>query len=1107
MAFVKLYDNGHVYNGCCEHLNKETAKGYCLLEILNKMYRNNEQVIVNINNDGKITKKRFCDDNFEVMEIQPLEIKTPSQYLSSQNKGESIKILDVDVTVENALSILNMLYSKEGKGASNFDAEQIPTYNNESLFEAKLYVNLDGCSRDYYSEGYGRSKKIAKNECAFNVLKQMYENKEYITSTKRHILRNSLLRQCIKIENDDAIFKDLKALYNFLEINLPEFPIQENEFDSNYNIPINPKTFFSIKYFNEEIKKTFHENKKIDRGCSLKGWFPPKSNYNCWSNSYNDCGKFQGMELGEISRILLARENSKIGNEEIENTRIKLPVYMKQDEIIKTISENQAVLIKSNTGSGKSTQIAQFLLKNYILNGKGAEFNCIITQPRRLSAISLAKRVAEELGEKVGDSIGYCVRFDKVDPRPYGSIMYGTIGSILKKLSTSFRGVSHIILDEVHERSLETDFLLIILKKMMMYADLKVILMSATIDTKEFEDYIDDLKVIELKGTTYEIKDLYLDEFIQYYKIYPSRITPPLSFDSDINEWTFENIPKGRNISPLATYFANEIEKDDELPYEIIQKMVEASVNLMFESKNFGSILIFVPGWIEIINCLDSLSTSEMNKKFWLLPLHSNLPPEEQVAVFNSPPQNKIKIIVSTNIAESSITIDDVLYVIDSCKQKSQMIHHETATCIFKINWTSQDCMEQRKGRAGRLRQGYCYRLLTRKLFNSLPKHTEPEIKTAPLHSSVLEIKSLGLQDSYAFLNDGMEKIDERNIREAEEFLQQLSALDQYKNITHTGRILQRLPFSPDIAKCVLTGALFNMADPIAIISGFSSSSLSLFKSTLAPEVILGKSLELCGDFQSDHILPLVMVNKIREKGTDRANNELMEYINFGNIKYLESVEKQIISVLKNEFPHCVFNDYKNLDTSFSCAQMHVLISLLVKSCYPNIALQTGKKSLLDNEGFKVNSNRTSVISNEAYFFKERSPFVIYSQKVVTKFSMLKECSVVSPLHILLFGCSNVVYKGGSEILLDKKYTFEINPKFAQMIIFLKTIIDSLLQSLCTRGYLSEKELAIKHMVRNLVERICTMEYSINGRTFKVDKVMGITKVNFQEIGGITNWI
>uniref|UniRef100_A0A0K0FT04 ATP-dependent RNA helicase DHX36 n=1 Tax=Strongyloides venezuelensis TaxID=75913 RepID=A0A0K0FT04_STRVS len=795
------------------------------------------------------------------------------------------------------------------------------------------------------------------------------------------------------------------------------------------------------------------------------------------------------MEMSEISRILQDVESKKNKNEGMEKSRRKLPVYEK-----KMRSSNP-------TGSGKSTQVAQILLKHYITQGRGGKFNCIITQPRRLSAISLAKRVAQERYEKLGDSVGYCVRFDKVDPRPFGSILFGTVGTILKKLSSGFRGVSHIIVDEVHERSLETDLLLMFLKKMLLNGcKIKIILMSATVETHEFENFFEKIKVLEIEGRSYNINETYLDEIIQHFEIIPRCFVPPQDYDERRDFWSFNNRLDDSSIFPLAVYIAELVEENKEIPYDIIRYCVVKIRECLVEGGRTGSILIFLPGWKEILRCMKEFNLIS-NEHYLVIPLHSKLSSKEQGKVFEKSPADKTKIILSTNIAESSVTIDDVVYVIDTCKQKKQKISQNRNKCSYKINWISRDRMDQRKGRAGRTQDGHCVRLLTKKFMSSLAQHPEPEIKSSPLDGSILTIKGLRLGDSKEFLQNGMEKIDPKNIDEAEIYLQEIGALDENRNLTYLCQALEKLSFSPKNAKCVLTGLLFNISSSLSIIFSFADSNMSLFNGLEKQDDIENSVKLLSGEFKSDAIIPLMAVKKSTGYYKDFSKDlSILKTINMDTTSMLMKAKYQTMGVLENMFKSNINIDTGCPSNKKSSLDMHLILSLLVKATCPNVAIMNKNCKFIDNIGQTVRPVENSVLSVFKSLFDFESIFNIYGQKIEGRTDKLKDCNVVSPMSILLFGSRNVVYIGVNEVLVNNDIVFRGDIKLIQMIISLDSLVDELIQSLCIKGYWTQRELDAKDYIINLVERIVVKEYKINGYRCYKKEVTKFTKVDFQRI-------
>ena len=202
--------------------------------------------------------------------------------------------------------------------------------------------------------------------------------------------------------------------------------------------------------------------------------------------------------------------------------REELPIFQMKRNILTTIQDSPVVLIRGNTGCGKTTQVCQYILDDYVSSGQGAYCNIICTQPRRISAVSVADRVANERTEELGLSVGYSVRFESVLPRPYGSVLFCTVGVLLRKLEAGLRGVSHVIVDEIHERDVNSDFLLVVLRDMVhTYPDLKVILMSATIDTTLFSGYFGACPVVEVEGRAFPVQEYFLEDCIQMTNFIP----------------------------------------------------------------------------------------------------------------------------------------------------------------------------------------------------------------------------------------------------------------------------------------------------------------------------------------------------------------------------------------------------------------------------------------------------------------------------------------------------------------------------------------------------------------------------------------------------------
>ncbi|KAJ4430295.1 hypothetical protein ANN_22508, partial [Periplaneta americana] len=374
-----------------------------------------------------------------------------------------------------------------------------------------------------------------------------------------------------------------------------------------------------------------------------------------------------------------------------------------REQIVKMIDENPVIVVKGEPGCGKSTQVPQYIMEHYEGSKRGAHCNVIITQPRRLSAISLAEWVAFERQEKVGDVVGYQVRFKSAIPRaPGGVLLYCSTGILLRRIQNNpgLLGASHVVLDEAHERNINTDVLLVLLRRAIaLNPELRVIVMSATINAELFRKYFDNAPVLSVPGFTYPVKSYFAED---------------LDILSTGNETTLCN--PAINCSQVATV-----------------------INWIDKHRPEGAILCFLPGWTEISSVLNYL---EGDRSRIILPVHSRLSHEDQRRIFSNPPPGIRKIILATNIAETSITINDVVYVIDTGAQKEERLNIRLGVSTLGNQWVSQANVNQRKGRAGRVQPGECYHMYSRHTFENLNKFPIPELLRLPLEQTVLDCKS-----------------------------------------------------------------------------------------------------------------------------------------------------------------------------------------------------------------------------------------------------------------------------------------------------------------------------------------------------------------------------
>ncbi|CAH0400477.1 unnamed protein product [Chilo suppressalis] len=541
--------------------------------------------------------------------------------------------------------------------------------------------------------------------------------------------------------------------------------------------------------------------------------------------------------LGDLTEEAMTEVYNKYSFQMKEDTN-NLAINEYKQQILDRISGFPVVIIEGPTGCGKTTQVPQWILDNCYQNRKPCKI--VVTQPRRIAAISIAKRVAQERGWDVGGLVGYQVGLDNktsTDTR----IHYVTTGVLLQKLvaSKTMNEYTHVILDEVHERGQEMDFLLLVVKRLLYTVSpgVKVILMSATFNRKVFADYFQiptpkglqissSIKVLK-NEQMFTVKTFYLNHLNKFGSILqqsqPNRQQPGIATE----------------MYHLVIKLVN--------AFEHIDKQEDSYVDR--SEAELPSVLIFLPGINEIeelYNCLldielrKKLADAECSKYNWqVLPLHSTITADEQVRVFHRAPPGSRKIILATNIAESSITVPDIKYVVDFCLMKILVADDHTNFTSLQLEWASKTNCEQRAGRAGRVRDGRVYRLVTDKFYESLPQESSPEIVRCPLERLVLLAKMLDMGPPSDVLALAMDPPDMANIHRTILVLKEMGAMKKHLDgewcpsdgdLTYLGRVMAKLPIDVRVSKMIVLGYIFGCLDECVIMAA-AMSVKNLFNS------------------------------------------------------------------------------------------------------------------------------------------------------------------------------------------------------------------------------------------------------------------------------------
>lgn len=518
--------------------------------------------------------------------------------------------------------------------------------------------------------------------------------------------------------------------------------------------------------------------------------------------------------------------------------RQRLPAFQCCKDVLEALAMNQVVIVTGPAGSGKSTQLPHCVLEQVIHDGYGAQCNIVVTEPRRIAAVSLAHRVAEERGESVGMRVGYQVRFDSRPPEALGGITYCTTGILLNKLRTNphLYGYSHIFIDEAHERDLLSDFAMILLRDLLLLRpELRLVIMSASLDVHPFVRYFSQLTcaVVNIECPSTPVKTLFLEDIL------PS-LDSRLLAAPDAATFIEDEGLRGKEASSSPSP-ANQLDSLLNMPYSLLEAVLG---DICVRTPTDESILVFLPGWEEMSTlqrCLLEEDVLRMGyaspNKFRIYLIHSQMRAFEQRAIFEVPPRGIRKIILATNIAESSITIEDVVHVVDSAKVKVSFYESEVRLRDLSCHWISRANSIQRRGRAGRTRGGgsyYC--LMSRERYARLEPAQMPEIMRADLQEVCLLIKSLGVPGSVEdVLNKAMDAPEAINVRKAVQHLQEISALTKEEALTPLGQLLIKLPLSPSASKMVIYGMLLRCLDPILVIAA-SMTTGAPFCSTKGPD-------------------------------------------------------------------------------------------------------------------------------------------------------------------------------------------------------------------------------------------------------------------------------
>ena len=571
----------------------------------------------------------------------------------------------------------------------------------------------------------------------------------------------------------------------------------------------------------------------------------------------------------------------------IEDTRRSLPIYQYRDELISAIEQFQVLIIVGETGSGKTTQIPQYLHEaGYTKDG----FIVGCTQPRRVAAMSVAARVAEEMGVKLGNEVGYSIRFED-NTTDKTVLKYMTDGMLLREFMSdpTLSRYSCLLLDEAHERSLATDILFGLLKEVgKMRPELKILISSATMNAQAFAAYWDDSPIFNVPGRRYEV-DIYQ--------------TP----------------------QPESNYLNAGI----------------VTIMQIHVSQGQGDILMFLTGQEEIEAAEASLQETMRKlsktgvRELVILPLYSTLPADLQAKVFDPAPPGGRKVILATNIAETSVTIDGIVYVIDPGFVKENVYNPRTGMESLVVTPCSRAAANQRAGRAGRTQKGSCFRLYTAFSYRELDENTTPEIQRTNLNSVVLLLKSMGVNNLLEF--EFMDPPPADTLIRALEHLYALSALNDKGELTKIGRQMAEFPTDPMLAKAILAADKYGCVDDLLSIVSLLGEASTLFIRPKDKKIYADSArARFTHKEGGDHLTLLNIWNEYVDNDYSIQWCQ-QNYIQAKSLKRARDVRDQLTKLCERV----------EVDATTSCGGDHLLIGkALTSGFFPNAArLQKGGDS------------------------------------------------------------------------------------------------------------------------------------------------------------------
>lgn len=882
------------------------------------------------------TEEKNCDGLVHVSEISNRRVRNPEEVVSS-GQDVFVRVIKLQKNGKVSLSMKNidqLSGTEEGSGSNNIPIE--PRGRDGSSRFSDRNPKLIPERRPLTSpERWEIRQLIASGAASIEDHPELHQNTVNSAGPSAEAGQEGVSKEMNNME-DIEVELNLDDEPKFLAGQLDKGP---KKYEAPKIVKLPKGSMNRVAINGSNLVKT-HREEKMKKRKEIEHQIRKKQVIEDPTKNPDDSRKYvadlrQQLVLTAWERNRM-RENIAFGRKTsapISTQRKSLPVYRMRNELVKAVRENQFLVIVGETGSGKTTQITQYL------NDEGfSDYGMIgCTQPRRVAAVSVSKRVSEEMGCKLGEDVGYTIRFEDMTSSKT-RIKYMTDGMLQREalLDPTMSNYSVIMLDEAHERTVATDVLFALLKQAAQKRpDLKVIVTSATLDSAKFSEYFCKCPVINIPGKTFPVEVLY-------------------------------------SQTPQMDYIESALDA-----------VVEIHIN-----EGAGDILVFLTGQDEIDSCCEILyqrvkTLGDSIGELLILPVYSALPSEIQSKIFEPTPEGSRKVVFATNIAETSITIDGIYYVIDPGFAKVNTFNPRLGMEQLVVSPISQAQANQRKGRAGRTGPGKCYRLYTESAFyNEMLPNTVPEIQRQNLSLTILMLKAMGINDLIHF--EFMDPPPKNLLTRALEELFNLEALDEDGYLTKLGMRMSQFPMEPTLSKALLAAVTNNCSDDIITIISMLSVQNVFYRPKDKEREADDKKVKFYHPY-GDH---LTLLNVYRRWQQSNCTEQFctLNYLHFRHLKRARDVRNQLV-VIFNRFKLPVISSHGDPD---------IIRKSLVSGFFFNAAKRDSQV------GYKTITGGTAVaIHPSSSLYGKEYEYVMYHSLVLTSREYMSQVTAIDPKWLI----------------------------------------------------------------------------------------------------------